>query len=186
MDDILELVLSARHGSDYAFSQICVRYSALLNSLSQKYSDICVDEQGERDDFLQESKIALYNAVLTYNAEKQNITFGAYAKVCIRNRLISYLRKCKSKKRQSKELVATPFEEKTASERVAWQEFEQQLAEQMEDNLSDFEKEIFKMLYSEMSIKEISKMTNKSEKSVNNAIYRARRKLKGMLNEKIT
>ena len=186
MDKDLELILASRRGSDVAFSQICDKYGALLNSLSQKYSNMCIDEQGDKEDFLQESKIALYNAVLTYDVENQQFTFGAYAKACVRNRLVSYLRKCKSKKRQGNNFDTTIIEEKTVSDQVVWREFEQQLTEQADNVLSPLERRIFRMLISEMNVKEISEILNKSVKSVNNAIYRARKKLRKTLNEKIT
>ena len=100
MEKDVELILAFRGGNDSAFSQICEKYSLLLDSLSRKYYKMCADEQVDRDDFLQEGKIALHNAVLTYNVNNLSVTFGAYAKVCVRNGLVSYLRRCNAKKRR--------------------------------------------------------------------------------------
>ena len=182
MNKDVELILAFRNGNDSAFSQLCEKYVLLLDSLSHKYFKMCADDQVDRDDFLQEGKIALHNAVLTYGIESQVVTFGAYAKACVRNGLVSYLRKCNAKKRRKNNCDITTAEEEVASERVVWREFEKQLNEQVDSILSPLENKVFKMLVLDMSIKEISDRLKKSEKSINNAIYRARKKLRETLN----
>ena len=100
----------------------------------------------------------------------------------MRNGLVSYLRKCNAKKRRKNNCDITTAEEEVASERVVWREFEKQLNEQVDSILSPLENKVFKMLVLDMSIKEISDKLKKSEKSINNAIYRARKKLRETLN----
>ena len=65
---------------------------------------------------------------------------------------------------------------------MVWREFSEKLSEKADKVLSPFEKKVFQLLplYSKGSrAKEISLRVNKSEKSVNNAIFRIRSKLKG-------
>ena len=100
MENINELILQARCGNDEAFSMLCDQYSSLIDSLSSKYSVMCADEYSSKDDFVQEAKMAFYNAVVSYDTSSVKVTFGAYAKVCIRNRLVSCVRKHLSKKRR--------------------------------------------------------------------------------------
>lgn len=185
MDELVKLILSARKGSEYSFALLCDKYEMLIISLSKKYSNMCADEQVELEDFLQESKIAFDKAISTYDINSKT-TFGAYAKVCIRNGLVSFLRKCKSKKSRKEEFNEEGFCDETALDNIAKQELKQQLLQHAEGLLSPLEKRIFMMICEEMSIKEISKSINKSIRSVNNAIYRARRKLKKEFKEKIT
>lgn len=185
MDELVKLILSARNGNEYSFALLCEKYKMLINSLSKKYSNMCADEQVELEDFLQESKIAFDKAISTYDINS-NITFGSYAKVCIRNGLVSLLRKCRSKKSRKEEFNEEEIGDETALDSIAKRELRQQLLQHAEGLLSPLEKKIFMMLCAEMSIKEISKSINKSIRSVNNAIYRARRKLKKEFKEKIT
>ena len=186
MEKEIELILAFRQGNEKAFLQLCDKYNALLDSLSNRYYSICLDN-GEKEDFLQESKIALCDAALGFDVENSKVTFGAYAKVCVRNRLVSYLRKCKAKKRQSNNFaIATEEADEASFEQIELREFEQQLTEQERKLLSGFENKVFDKLVLKMSAEEISVSLGKSVKSVNNAIYRARKKLRKTRNEQIT
>ena len=131
-------------------------------NMAKKYSDMCGASEEQYDDFLQESKMAFYNSVLTYNASCE-VTFGAYAKVCVRNRLVSCVRTFNSQKRQ---------------ETLLARELEKKLFSLAQDCLSAYERKIFTFYIRGERAKEISQKIGKSERSVNNAIYRIKVKLK--------
>lgn len=172
-----ELVVQAKNGNEDAFSSLLVQYSPLLNSMAFKYSVMCKDENETEDDFLQEAKIALYQAVVSYNADSK-VTFGAYAKTVIRNRLVSLVRRIKSKKRKKGELEIT-CESFTPQDNLVWRELGEKLMQKVGNLLSPYEKRVLSMLVKGHKAKEISLQIGKSEKSVNNAIFRIRSKLKG-------
>lgn len=179
MKDNLELVIQAKNGNQFAFANLCERYQPLLVSMASKYSSMCKEENLQIDDFLQEANIALNEAVKFYDADNGKVTFGAYARKVVRNRLVSMVRRIKSKKRKKSEL-AESCESITPQERVVWRECSLKLSEKAERVLSPFEKKVFYLLplFSKGSrAKEISLRVNKSEKSVNNAIFRIRSKL---------
>lgn len=180
MDEIINLVKSAKGGDNFSFEQLLLKYQGLLLKMSQMYSDMCPEGMRDFDDFLQEAKIAFLRAVETYD-ETQNRTFGAYAKVCIKNRLISCVRALNSQKRnkerQTKNVVA-PNPENVVQERY----FDAQELNKVRiiapRVLSRLEYKMFEMYFGlGMKTKEIAQRLNKEEKSINNAIYRMKAKI---------
>ena len=176
--DIIELVLQARQGDEESFLQICHQYKNLLDSLSRRYSDMCPAEYSSLDDFSQEARVALYNAVNRYDAVGQKVTFGAYAKTCIRNRLISYVRKLSSKKRKKGKGDAGVTNNWSVQDAVVRRELGEKLISLAEGLLSKYEMKIFSYYLDGRRAQEIASLVGKDEKSVNNAIYRIRLKLK--------
>lgn len=185
MDELLSIVLSAKDGDEHAFEQLLQKYDALLLSMSKKYSDMCPESLRDKEDFLQEAKIAFYNSVKTYDDEKK-ITFGAYAKVCIRNKLVSCIRTLTSKKRLKNTQLQTEEQYFDVTQDFAISnERKTELYSIAQSNLSRYEQRVFKLYISGQRAKEISAGINKSEKSVNNAIYRIKQKLSGLIGDGI-
>ena len=177
MDENVSLVVMARAGDESAFEELLRKYQGLLVSMSKKYSDMCQEPLRENEDFLQEAKIAFFNAVNTYD-EKQNRAFGAYAKVCIRNKLISCVRVLNSKKRKkSIDLSVRDNDDTSIQEKAISKERKKELYQIARQHLSRYEYLIFEMYSSGQKAKEISAKIGKSEKSVNNAICRMKSKL---------
>ena len=154
MDEINELIAEAKNGNGEAFEKICKKYAGLINSMSRKYSDMCQSHGTENEDFLQ-----------------------AYARVCIRNRLISCIRMLNSKKRRKSEL-GKEYSDDSLQDDVLKRELGEKMMRLADDKLSPYEKKIFALYAEGLRAKEISGRTGKSEKSVNNAIYRIKSKLK--------
>ena len=177
MDEIVKLILRVRNGEDVAFSLLCEQYQPLLNSMSGKYSSMNPDEQNVLEDFSQEARLALYNAAMKYDIDSSRFTFGAFAKACIRNRLVSCIRRANSKKRQ-KLNDGDDLNESTLQDTVIQHELEKERLYLAEKVLSNYEMRIFMMYAQGEKAKEISAKIGKSEKSVNNAIFRIRSKLK--------
>ena len=178
MDNSVELILQVRAGNDSAFVQMCEKYQNLIDSMSRKYYLMCLSEYGSQDDFLQEAKMAFYNAIVKYDIESQRITFGAFAKVCIRNRLVSCVRKYNSKKRRKGEGETGAALGSSLQDTVVRRELGEKIISLAESTLSAYEKKIFSLYLEGRKAKEISASLGKCEKSVNNAIYRIRLKLK--------
>ena len=180
MDENISLVLQAKAGEELAFSKLLAIYQPLLHSLSQRYSSMC-DGEVTRDDFFQEAQIAFHNAILSYDTNNSSFTLGAYAKACIRNRLVSLVRRVKSKKR-TKQKLEYNCEARSPQDNVVWRELGTKLLAHAENTLSPYEKKVFALYFKGHKAGEISKYLGKSEKSVNNAIFRIRSKLKAIKN----
>ena len=176
MDEIIAFVNNAKTGDENAFSALLDKYQGLIFSISVEYSNMCPEPLKDQEDFLQEAKIAFFNAVKTYD-ESKKITFGAYAKICIRNRLISCVRKINSKKRKMILTSVTQPEQDTVLKNTLSNEQRQQIFNAAKQSLSRFEYAIFELYFLGMRAKEISVKINKTEKSINNAIYRMKLKL---------
>ena len=179
MDEILHYIDRVKSGDDMSFEQLLAKYNALIISMAKKYSDMCTTPQ--YDDFLQEAKMAFYNSVMAFKRES-GITFGAYAKVCIRNRLVSCVRVNNSKKRQKRSDTKEGYDLENPQDALIVRELEKKLFSLAQDCLSPYEKKIFGYYLSGERAKEISKKVAKSEKSVKNAIYRIKAKLKRTAN----
>jgi RNA polymerase sporulation-specific sigma factor len=162
MDEILELVNLAQANNERAITQLFEKYNALILSMSKKYLDMCFQKVRDDDDFVQEAKIAFYTAIMTYSNEK-NVTFGAYAKVCIRNRLVSLLRTINSKKRRKIKNVQDSYSN-SSQDYLIKQELEKKLFFLAENCLSPYEKKVFDCYINSQTIDEIAKKTGKSKK----------------------
>ena len=178
MDKIIGLIFRARSGDDTAFNELCGQYKNLMDSMSRKYSDMCSVEYASIDDFYQEARVAFYNAIVKYDTDGQKVTFGAFAKVCVRNRLVSYVRKLKSKKRHKGKDDVEIASGVSLQDTVVRRELGEKLISAADSSLSTYEKKIFSWYLDGRRAREISLLVGKDEKSVNNAIYRIRSKLK--------
>ena len=178
MDENIQLINLVRSGDEDAFTKMCEQYKNLIDSMSRKYSSMCQSEYSVFDDFLQEAKMAFYNAILKYDTESEKVTFGAFARVCIRNRLISCVRKHNSKKRRKSDDDAKEQQDCSVQDTVVRRELGEKLKTVADSLLSKYEKQVFSMYMEGQRAKIISKKLSKSEKSVNNAIYRIMLKLK--------
>ena len=178
MDGSIDLILAVRAGDDSAFLRLCEQYNNLIDSMSRKYSAMCSEEYSSFDDFLQEAKMAFYNAVVRYDVEKKSVTFGAFAKVCIRNRLVSCVRRQNSKKRRRGESEASIARDWSPQDTVVRRELGEKIIDFAGKSLSKYERRVLSLYMEGKKIKEMSLILCKDEKSVNNAIYRIRLKLK--------
>ena len=180
-ETINELVKRAQKGpnGDQAFSELCTHYEGLVKSQVRKYFP---EENDQYEDLLQEGTLAFFDAVRTFDLEQSSVTFGLYAKICIRNRLISIKRKSDAKARRKaaaaagKEFAArashTDEKKSSQKEEVA------RLVGQYGGRLAPLEKAVFPLYLEGLSYKEIAVSLGRDERSVGNAIYRMKRKLR--------
>jgi len=179
MDDINAIVKKAKDNDEKSYELLLSKYSNLITKYSNIYSKMCVDAPGfEFDDMVSESKIALYNAIKNYD-EDSGLTFGLFLKICIKNRLISCVRKAMSLKR--KNLIHVPSQPYNGNDGNMYNV--SSLIKGAKELLSKFEYQVFELHFiNGQTIPELSVSLKKDVKSINNAIYRIRTKLKNLLN----
>ena len=188
MEDELNCLLkAAAEGDEAAFERISEQFSPLVSSMSAGFLPsfaslkecVSVTEQ----DLQQEARLALYRAVLSYNRLQKDVSFGLYAKICIRNSMISALRKCSARDRAAKRSEARPATEREQDPLIhaLASDGTHRLTNRIAQVLSPYEKTVFDLYISGRSVKCISLSVGKSEKSVHNAVYRIRVKIKGLL-----
>ena len=167
-----------------AFEALLQRYEPLIQSLVQRFSDDPLIGRF-REDLRQEATVVFYHSILAYDTDQTEVEFGLYAKICMSNALVSQQRKLK--KRAIEPLADTErdhffiHESEDPSESLLEQERVEALCLVIRDNLSTFEYRVWQYYMSGRTAKEIGALMGKEERSISNAIYRIRKKLRAVL-----
>lgn len=178
--DTLALLSDVRAGVRGAFSELYERYKPLLHEC---VSSFYVRYFGAREENLseleQEGCIALYRAALSYK-EGHHTTFGLYAKICMRNRFVSYLRRYE-KGAADGAVVDDSLAVQGGidpAEQMVRRESYTALLSRFTAMLSPLEMRVFSLCQGGSSRKEMAAKLGISEKSLDNALCRVRKKLR--------
>ena len=189
--ELFDLLLNAKSGSKQAFDLLIKKYEPLLVSrISAHKLDSMSDQDVE--DMRQEALIIFYNAVCSFDADTRDIEFGLYAKICLENGLISFVRSYVRHIRRSLSLyggdqgelggisqISDPMQEVIDKESLST------LINLIQGNLSEYESRVWWLYVSGMSVGDIAaRLGGVDPKSVSNAIYRIRKKLRSCLSDK--
>lgn len=182
-----ELLARVAEGDENAFEELALQYAPLIRSMSARFTRSFSETADTAaigvQDLEQEARLALYRAAKTYDAAKNGVTFGLYAKICVRNSLVSMWRKSAAAARalrRSEQNAEETAGKDTLTELLSAAETDA-LRARIRETLSPYESRIFEQYISGMSVKQISLNADKTEKSVSNALYRIRVKIKGLL-----
>ncbi len=181
MADVNDISL-ARTGDDGAFGRLMAEYSPLMVCLCSRFYNDGLHGVG-LDDLMQEASIAFYHAICTYS-EGKHTTFGLYAKICIKNALVSYMRKHPSFEQSSLELEKaeeTPSGELDPLDTVISAEQLSFLKQRIKSLLTEYEHKVFVRYASGRTVKQIASELDVCEKSVYNSIARVKSKLKRLI-----
>jgi RNA polymerase sporulation-specific sigma factor len=175
-DRLVALIASVRMGDEAAFAVLLDRYAPLLQSLVSAFDSLLIGA----DELMQEARFALYRAAISYR--EGGVTFGLYAKICVRNQLVSRLRREQKEKRHFS-LDALPRELPSDSDVDALDfllrdESFCELCRQIARVLSPYEYRVFELYASGLSVAEIASELEKPRKSVQNALVRCLSKLR--------
>ncbi len=181
-----QLITQVRDGNQGAFAELLKIYEPLFLSLLSKPEVRFVLNAQDVEDLRQELSVVFFHAVLSYDLEQEEVQFGLYAKICMRNAMITQLRKLQQRKNP------IPWEEdeeedfplfvggENPPEEVAESETVANMNKRIESVLSPFEIKVWQMYLTGTGTKNISQALGKSEKSIENAIFRLRRKLRDL------
>ena len=185
ISDVNTLILRVREGDQQAFSELLDRYRPLIDSLIFRFgqSDLA---KSFAEDLHQEAVLVFYNAILTYAENQSDVEFGLYARICISNALISQVRSINRRRvEQYVDSISEDFENTNSSsspiDDIVKQEDLRLLYRVIKKSLSDYEYVIWHNYMSGKTAKEVALIIGKDEKSITNAIYRIRRKLRDLL-----
>jgi len=168
------LIESAKNGDEQAFEILAKSYKRVLDF---HISHIDANPSN-RDDLFQEGLIGLLKAVRSYDGK--SATFATFASLCVRNSIISGVRKYANQSSKTV-LVTEPVREETSpsAEEVHLDgERAKLLYDKVYQSLSLYERTVFDMYLADMSYESIAFVTGKSVKSITNAVFRIRNKLK--------
>ncbi len=171
------LLSAAKAGDQAAFEELLARYSPLIESLLPAYVPPC-----DTEDLRQEASIAFCRAVERFDSEQESVQFGLYAKICIRNHLISCARRMHACETVvSLEDEGDPRECTDLAQSLVEEENYAALYRRIEALLSPYENRVWWLYLSGRTAKEIAELFSKDERSVQNAIYRIRKKLRASI-----
>jgi RNA polymerase sporulation-specific sigma factor len=182
-----QLLMQAREGNQLAFAELFKMYEPLFYSLLHEAGAL---QPQDAEDLRQELSIAFVNSIHSYDLEQSEVKFGLFAKICMQNARTTQLRKLQ------KRTAPLPYDEEAElafnegsggeipSEEVVNLETLQTMNKKIQEALSPFEWKVWQMYMAELGTKNISKELEKSEKSIENAIFRIKRKLRGLFENK--
>lgn len=167
---------AARMGSEPALASIIARRMGFIRRLASRATFPGLD----MEDAVQEGLIGLFHAIETYRVSNK-ASFSTYSAICIQN-AISTARKAAGRKKHAPLNQSVPLSE---SESIPGPEDQAILNEQvsitlgrMRTRLSVRERTVLRFALSGYPRKEIARRLGISQKSVENSLLRARRKLK--------
>ena len=172
------LIASAKRGDGHAFEALAATYKRVLEFHVKQFDP----NPSNYDDLFQEGLIGLLKAVRSYDGKSSS--FATFASLCIRNSVISGVRKNVAQTSKTVVLPEALIKDETApsAEDVLLDSVRAKLLyDKVCELLSPYEKTVFEMYLSDMSYESIAFVTGKDVKSTANAVFRIRNKLKQVL-----
>ena len=179
-----ELILRLRDGEENITDYIMNKYKNLVKSKAKSMYILGADG----DDLIQEGMLGLLTAIRTFSPAR-DAAFRTYAEICIRSRLLTAVRAAQGGKHSplnhSVSYEPPLFDGTNAylfssaespEDVVIGREELKERLEALKGRLSKFEAQILPPYLSGLSCGEIAQRVGRSQKSVDNAIQRIRRK----------
>ena len=180
-----ELAVLAANGDDESMALLISAITPIAKAKGYAYAD----DRLTGDDLTQEGMLGFLDAVKGFNPEKGS-SFRAYAEKCINNRILSAVRASNNIKNAALSKAVTLDDD---THEISGDEFDpakifsskfefEHITGLIESNLSDFEKQVISLRFFGLSYLEISSRLECSEKAVDNALQRIRKKMRAKLN----
>lgn len=171
-----QLIAQFHSGNSGACEEILIRYKNKVLAISRRYfiSDC------DTEDLVQEGMCGLYSAIMAFNGEG---SFAPFAYTCIRNRIVDVLKHTQG---NVSALVLQSFSEEEGGASLAFSpedvlinsEESRELNELMKATLSKLELKSIEMYVEGATMNEIATALNLTYKQLDNALMRAKRKLR--------
>lgn len=184
-DEVERLLPMIRRGSNAAFLRLSELYAPLLEREVARYAASL--PSADLDDLRQSASVSLYRAALAFHGDR-GVTFGLFAKICIVNGIADSLRYIRGKgtmlsMEDLDEREQPDGDEPNPQSLLLDKEQVWETRRQIKAMLSPLEYEIFEMYISGFSYAEIASRIGKSQKSVDNALCRIKKKLRQNLKQ---
>ena len=180
------LIEAVRGGDTGAVGFLMEKYKPLVRKLCyRRYL-----EGGDMDDLIQEGMIGLYEAIRGYDgANDRGASFFTFASLCINRQLTNAIEAARRMKMRilnesvslSDESLAgilSEGEETSPETLVLEEEGRREILSRVAQTLSTTEQVVLRYYLKGYTTKEIARLTDRSPKSVDNAVQRIRRKLR--------
>lgn len=183
VDNLDSLLKDVKSGKPLSFDSVYYLYLPLISGAVKRCMENYGISESEHDDLTQEAALALYKAALAYDGTR-GVSFGLYAKICIQNRIISYIRS------NSKvvDIDDIPYDfycdissDETPEKIVISEESIEEFNRNIDGMLTEIESSVFHLYLEDLSYEDISRALSVPKKSVDNAIGRIKVKLRKLL-----
>ncbi len=193
-----EIISLVRTGDLMAQEYVMNKYKTLVKSRARAYFLIGAD----REDIIQEGMIGLYKAVRDYQSDK-NASFKSFAELCINRQMITAIKTAGRQKHiplnSSLSLNRPVFDEQedqtymdllesievTSPEALfIGQEDKNFIEEHIATALSKFENKVLSLYLQGRTYAEIAMITEKPEKSIDNALQRVKKKIERFVDKR--
>ena len=193
-----ELIDSLREGEAPIMDYICNKYKNLVRREAKSMFILGADTE----DLIQEGMIGLFKAVRDYDSGR-DASFFTFAQLCISRQMYTAVQASKRKKHlplntyvsldsqedggeqkgQEQPLVELLADRTklNAEELVLDKERVDYLERAMEKELSEFEKQVLDLYRTGMNYSQIARVLGRDEKATDNALSRAKQKIRGLL-----
>ena len=175
-----DVVYAARYGDKAAMNELISAFAPTVESVASRYVGKC---PMTRSDLIQEGMIGFLGSVYGYNAD-EGIKFETYATVCITNRIKSAVRNQLRNKHMPlngyvdiDDVNISDYQSDPQTIMDMQDRFED-LSEGIENKLTHLEQDVLRLHIGGHNYSSIAEMLSISVKSVDNALQRARKKLK--------
>lgn len=174
-----ELALLSKNNRNAA-ALIVSRFSKLIFIKSEIYANSNTD----KEDLAQEGLMGLLKAVDSFDIGK-GVKFSTYAEVCIVNSMKSLLYKERNTAASLENIdelseINSVMDYETPESIYLYKEYFSELLKNINDVLSESEKKVFNLCICGLSYKKAAEKLGITEKSVDNAMQRARRKIRAL------
>ena len=174
------LVQLAKNGNDNAFNELAMRYLSTINFIARRFSA----EGYEQNHFVQEGLLGLLYSCKTFD-ENESASFKVYMSVIVERRFISIIRKSNAQRAVPKSVMVQMEDisetvkdtAQNPEELIMCREHLKMVLEKLKSMLSKTEYDVLTLYGSGFSYKQIAQKLLISEKSADNALQRARRKI---------
>lgn len=174
-------IQAVRAGDQAAFSALLESYKPLIGAEVSRHAAGLGDQDVE--DLHQSALLALYRAALNFDLSQCEVEFGLYAKICITNALLSQLRVIRRYRTEvsvGEAWIAEDGGEDPAA-RVMQEEAAAALYARVRSLLSPYENRVWALYMAGRPVGEIARLLQKDTHSIENAVYRIRKKLRTAL-----
>jgi len=184
---VVRLTERIRAGDGEAFEALAALYRNLTESAVARFLPSFTSDDASRgpEDLSQIAALALYRAAMTYDpaGKGKAVTFGLYAKICVERALISELRRTRAERgrRMRGEGHADDAQRDDPLALLIEAEDSAGLVRRIRSSLAPRERDVFDLYRKGLSVGRIAVELRCDRKSVSNALYRVKAKVRGLL-----
>lgn len=187
--ELLEYIYSCNEDANEI---LIYKYRPLTVNLAKKLIKYC-NGGIDLNDLIQEGLVGLNEAINSFREDKET-NFGTYAKLCIQRRMYSLVKSTRTYKNKIlNESISLEDDDETnidkflvdnssnPSDMVEENEYQEKILKELNNQLTDLEKQVFELKKNDFNYKEIAEILDKDSKVIDNTIQRIKLKLKKIM-----